>query len=275
MLDLYRWATQDPQTQAAVLAEIYRRVRGQSARVLREDFAGTAADSVAWVAADRRRHAIAVDIDAPTLAYAEARAQRLLGEGCRRIDFRCGDVLAPLAPLPERAQLLSVFNFSCFHFHQRATLQRYFERALASLDETGVLVLNVFGGASAMTPRLDTHRITPQPEAGSAALAPFDYEWEQRSFEACQARLDCRIHFVVADPGVPGGRRRIDDAFRYDWRLWSLPELRECLLLAGFREVQIWRHTATDRGGTPEVFLGPVETLQDLDLWLAYVIAIR
>lgn len=275
VLDLYRWATQDPRAQAAVLAEIYRRIRGRPALVLREDFAGNAADSVAWVAADSRRHAIAVDFDAPTLAYAKARAQRLLGEECRRIEFHCGDVLAPRTHAPERAQLLCVLNFSCFFFHQRAQLQRYFERAIASLDETGVLVLNVFGGAAAMSPRLDSHHITPQSEAGSSALAPFDYEWEQRSFDACHARLDCRIHFVVNDPGVPGGRRRIDDAFRYNWRLWSLPELRECLIVAGFREVQVWRHTAADKGGKPEVFLGPVESLQDLDLWLAYVIGIR
>jgi SAM-dependent methyltransferase len=275
MLDLYRWATQDPPTQAAVLAEMYRRIRGQPAQVLREDFAGNAADSVAWVAADSRRRAIAVDIDAPTLVCAKARAQRLLGDHYQRIDFQCGDVLALCPPAVERAQLLCVLNFSCFYFHQRAQLQRYFEHAFASLDETGLLVLNMFGGASAMKPRLDTHRITPQSEAGTAALAPFDYEWEQRSFDACQSRLDCRIHFVVSDPDAPGGRRRIDDAFRYDWRLWSLPELRECLLSAGFHEVQVWRHTAVEERGRTRVCLGPVETLQDLGLWLAYVIAIR
>lgn len=275
VLDLYRWATQDPPAQAAVLAEIYRRIRGQPAQVLREDFAGNAADSVAWVAADSRRRAIAVDFDAPTLAYARARAQRLLGDECQRIDFHCGDVHDLHPPAVERAQLLCVLNFSCFYFHQRAQLVRYFEHAFASLDETGVLVLNAFGGAGAMQPRRDTHRITPQSEAGSAALAAFDYEWEQRSFDACQARLDCRIHFVVNDPDAPGGRRRIDDAFRYDWRLWSLPELRECLMAAGFREVQVWRHNVIDKADKPEVFLGPVDTLQGLDLWLAYVIAIR
>lgn len=274
VLDLYRWATQDPKTQAAVLAQIYWRIRGVPARLLREDFAGNAADSVAWVAADPSRRAIAVDLDAPTLAHAKTRAQRLLGDARHRIKFHCGDVLARGAPDLERAQLLSVLNFSCFYFHQRADLIRYFECAAASLDETGVIVMNVFGGSAAMSPRVDQHRITPRPEAGTT-LAPFDYEWEQRSFDACHSRLDCRIHFVVDDPASPGARCRIDDAFRYDWRLWSLPELRECLLAAGFREVQIWRHTATENNGKTEVFLGPVESLENLDLWLAYVVGIR
>ncbi len=275
VLDLYRWATQDPPTQAAVLAEIYRRIRGTSARVLREDFAGNAADAVAWVAADSRHRAIAVDIDTPTLAYANARAQRLLGDNICRIQFHCGDVLAPGTPVLERAQLLSVLNFSCFYFHQRTDLQRYFAHAITCLDETGVFVLNVFGGSAAMKPRLDQHQIVPLAETGSTPLAPFSYEWEQRSYEASHARLDCRIHFVVGDAGVPGGSRRIDDAFRYDWRLWSLPEIRECLIAAGFREVQVWRHTATETSGKTEVFLGPVDTIKDLDLWLAYVVGIR
>ena len=274
VLELYRWATQDPHTQAAVLAEIYQRVRGVPARLLREDFAGNAADSVAWVATDASRRAIAVDIDAPTLAYAEARAQRLLGEACCRIEFHCGDVLAPGTPNIARAQLLCVLNFSCFYFHQRADLLRYFERAVACLDETGVVVLNVFGGTAARSPRVDRQHITPLPEAGTT-LAPFEYEWEQRSFEAIHSRLDCRIHFVVDDPGVPGARHRIENAFRYDWRLWTLPELRECLVAAGFREVQVWRHTATDSNGKTEVFLGPVDVLENLDLWLVYVVGIR
>ncbi len=275
VLDLYRWATQDPQTQAAVLDQIYRRIRGVPAQVLREDFAGNAADSVAWVGGDSSRRAIAVDIHAPTLAYAAARAQRLLGDDRRRIQFHCSDVLALATPAMERAQLLCVLNFSCFYFHLRADLQRYFERAFACLDETGVFVLNVFGGPAAMRPNLDRHRIVPRPEAGSSAPAAFDYEWEQRSFEAGQARLDCRIHFVVDDPDVPGGSRRIDDAFRYDWRLWTLPEIRECLLAAGFGDVQIWRHTATAKTDGTKVFLGAVDAIENLDLWLAYVVGIR
>ena len=273
VLELYRWATQDPHTQVAVLAEIYRRIRGTPALVLREDFAGNAADSVAWVAANRHRRAIAVDLDAPTLAHAAERAQRLLGEECRRIVFHCGDVLA--AADLERAQLLSVLNFSCFYFHQRADLQRYFECARACLDETGVLVMNVFGGPAAMKPRVDKHRITPRSDIEVTSLDPFDYEWEQRSFDASTARLDCRIHFVIDDASMPGGSRRLDDAFLYDWRLWSLPELRECLAAAGFREVQVWRHTATEKNGETEVFLGPVNCLKNVDLWLAYVVGIR
>ena len=77
VLDRYRWATQDPVAQAAVLAEIHRRMRdGREALILREDFAGNGADSVAWVAGGRGRRAVAVDAVKARLATAHAKATR-------------------------------------------------------------------------------------------------------------------------------------------------------------------------------------------------------
>ena len=92
-LELYRWSTQDPNAQAAALAEIFRRIRpGQEPQLLREDFAGNAADSVAWIAGGRQRRAIAVDMNAPTLEHAKRRADRLLGKRAERLHFVLADV---------------------------------------------------------------------------------------------------------------------------------------------------------------------------------------
>ena len=72
-LELYRWAVQDPETHAVLLCTIYERLRpGRHPVILREDFAGTAAESVAWVALEKGRRAIAVDLDGPTLEWAQA-----------------------------------------------------------------------------------------------------------------------------------------------------------------------------------------------------------
>ena len=35
-------------------------------------------------------------------------------------------------------------------------------------------------------------------------------------------------------------RQMLRRAFRYDWRLWTVPELREMLLAAGFHDVRAW-----------------------------------
>ncbi len=256
-----------------MLAEIYRRIRQREPWVLREDFAGNAADAVAWIQADSRRRAVAVDMDAPTVEYAQQRADDLLQSRASALQFVVDDVLAVQPPQVPAADVLSVLNFSSFYFHERAALLRYLTHARATLDEAGILILNAFGGPDAMRPHIDRHRITPEVEGSRPALPSFDYLWEQLGYDAATGRIECRIHFEIDQDGGPP--RRIDSAFRYDWRLWTLPEICECLLAAGFSSAQVWLHTATERDGELEVFFGPVETMPDRSMWLAYVVGIR
>ena len=276
-LELYRWSTQDPNAQAAALAEIFRRIRpGQEPQLLREDFAGNAADSVAWIAGGRQRRAIAVDMNAPTLEHAKRRADRLLGKRAERLHFVLADVHQIAPPQVAAADVLSVLNFSSFYLHTRRDLLRYFRHAHSTLSKRGILVLNAFGGPAAMRAHVDHHRIHPERERGQIrALPAFDYYWEQLGYDACTSRIHCRIHFDVNDVEQMNGKRRIANAFEYDWRLWTLPELTEAMREAGFRKAQVWRHTASGPPDRPKVFLGPVRKLSDQELWVAYVVGIR
>ncbi len=173
LLSLYRWATQDLDTQAAVLAEIYRRLRdGREARCLREDFAGNGADAVAWVAAGRHRSALAVDLDQPTIEHARQRAQRLLARRAGRIAFHCADVHTLKPPAVPAADLLSVLNFSIGYLHRRAALLRYLRQAHAALAADGVLVLNLYGGAAALRQSTTRHRVVPVRERGQRQALP-------------------------------------------------------------------------------------------------------
>ncbi len=273
-LELYRWAVQDPETHATVLQVMYEHVRdGRSPTVLREDFAGTSAESVAWVALEEGRRAIAVDLDAPTLAWARARADRILGADAERVAFVHGDVMHVAPPQVPEADLIAVLNFSICYFTERPRLLAYLAHARRCLAPDGVLVLNTFGGPGAMEPSLDRRAVTPTPRLESeAAIAPFDYTWEHRSYDAVSGVLDCRIHFDVPSPD---GGRVLRDAFTYRFRLWGLAELREVLLEAGFADAQVWRHTWDPTQGEDGLFLGPVDTLPDTRQWLAYLVAQR
>lgn len=276
-LELYRWAVQDPETHAAVLRIMYERLNpGRSPTVMREDFAGTSAESVAWVALRRGRRAIAVDRHVPTLAWARARAERILGERAADIAFIESDVMRAAPPHTPEADIISILNFSILYLHEREELRSYLSHARRCLAPDGLLVLNTFGGPWSRRVRTDIHRITPTPRLpAEAAIPPFEYHWEQRSYDAASARLDCRIHFAVPDSDAPSGRREIRDAFRYDWRLWNLPELIGSLLEAGFGDVQVWRHTHDPSKGAAGVFLGqvPASDVERLDHWTAYVVA--
>lgn len=271
-LELYRWAVQDPGTHVAVLGRMYERLRGRKPTVLREDFAGTSAESVAWVAGGDDRSAVAVDHDPATRDWAKRRAARLLGERAGRVQFVEGDVLNVAPPEVSAADVISVLNFSIFHFHHRGDLAAYFEHARRSLAAGGILVLNAFGGPGALRKTIDRRRVEPAA-TDEPAPPPFEYRWEQRSYDAVANRLDCRIHFVVDDGD--GNATTIENAFQYDWRAWTLPELTELILEAGFADAQVWRHSYDPARGTAGVFLGPVERIENLDTWLAYVIAVR
>lgn len=259
-----------------MLALIFRRLRpGRRPAILREDFAGTSAEAVAWVASGATRRAIAVECDAPTVTWAQRRAVRILGQRAKRVQFVTADVLTVAPPAVAAADLISVLNFSVCYFQQRASLGEYFRHARRCLKTDGALVLNLFGGPGARRVQTVKHLITPRPRlATESAIPPFEYHWEQRSWNAAARRLDCRIHFVVPNGANPAKPRIIRNAFRYDWRLWTVNELTSLLRNAGFAEVQLWRHAVTlDRGGTG-FFLGPVKSIPKLDTWVAYVVGI-
>jgi SAM-dependent methyltransferase len=278
-LELYRWAVQDPETHAIVLHTMYERLRpGREPIVLREDFAGTSAESVAWVALGRGRRAVAVDLDAPTLEWAQHRATRLLGARASEVQFIQADVRSVGPPEVPSADIISVLNFSILYLHESEALGSYLQQAVSGLAPDGILVLNTFGGPACTQPGTTRHRVTPQPRLPSEPPFPeFDYFWEVRSYDRSLKRLDCRIHFAVPDRIAPQGIHEVPDAFRYDWRLWSVRELVAACIRSGFSEAQVWRHTYDPSKGQAGVFLGCVDpaSVDTLDNWTAYIVACR
>lgn len=276
LLAHYRWAVQSPDTHARLLELVYERVRGgRRPSVLREDFAGTSAEAVAWVALGDDRRAVAVDRDRDTLAWARRRAARLLGADLDRLSLIAADVMDIAPPAAPAADLVSVLNFSACYFVSREALVRYLAHARRCLATEGVLVLNLFGGGAAMRARVDRFEVRPDAlEEADTLLAPFAYEWEQRAWDPVSQVLDCRIHFRV---GAPSERtaREVRDAFQYRFRLWGLAEMREALRDAGFAEVQVWRHTWDPTRGEDGLFLGAVEAFDEPERWTAYVVALR
>jgi hypothetical protein len=167
------------------------------------------------------------------------------------------------------AHVIAALNFSIFEFHERAALRAYFAHARQALHADGVFVANAFGGPARMRAHVRTVAVAGRSGLpGEAPPAPFEYRWEQHAYDARTAQVECRIHFAV--PGDPAAN--LSDAFRYRYRLWTLPELVEIAREAGFRDVQVWQHTYDPVAG---VFLGPVERIAAPEQWVAYLVASR
>ena len=293
-LELYRWSVQDPETHAAVLAIMHQRGgSGREAAMLREDFAGSCADAVAWLAMRRpdgpARRAIAIDLDGAALEWGRERASRLLGPLASGLETRAMDVMDAGPPNVPEADVIAALNFSVLYLHERDALVAYLANARRGLAPGGVLVMNLFGGPATIRVGTERHRVTPMPRLSTERAIPaFDYLWEVRSFDARRRVVDCRIHFELAAEAPPTrdvatatpGRtdtsvRRIDDAFQYDFKVWTPAELLQACRDAGFTSPEFWRHTYDPAKGAAGVFLGATEprSVDGLESWTAYMVA--
>ena len=244
-LALYEEAVQHPLAEVAFIEKVYAHYGGKSAYPLRlrEDFAGSAAVSAAWVFSDPDREAMAVENHGPTIKY----AQRVRGnlDGLHLVESDVMDFDRP------QVDAVASLNFSTFIWHTRKQLVAYFRQARRCLRPGGVFVMDAFGGPGAQ--RLETQR---REHDG------FDYLWEQKAFNPVTARIDCRIHFAWPDG------QRLNNAFRYDWRLWGPAELTEALSEAGFAAADVWADDGRGR-------YRPTAKMPAEENWVVYVVGHR
>ena len=288
---LYRHAVQKPEAEVAFLHRAYvhhRRERGGLEPVLlREDFAGTAAVAAAWVGLGPDHQAMAVERHGPTLRWADRHSRRPLGERAQDLHLLDADVLEITSP---RVDITCALNFSSFIYHDRQQMRNYLRHARRGLRRDGILVLDAFGGADAMRLGQAWRRVEPAADSG---LSPFACGWEQRRYDAITGRIDCRLHFradaIEAGGDEAGAAVKGPSAFRYDWRLWTLPELNELMREAGFASTAVWapRPQAPGRGGGAQGAgaapaqrpsrgaFTPITQLPNREGWLAYVVGLK
>lgn len=224
---LYERAVQVPEADVRFLRRIYRSHVGRDPRSLREDFCGTAALCCNWVGVHPDNVAFGIDLDPEPLAWGRKHQLGQLSPSAeRRVHPIQGDVRSARH---EPVDVTVGFNFSYFLFKTRPALLEYFRHARTTLKPEGLFVLDVFGGA-------DAHRsMEEQTDHGD-----FVYAWEQARYDPIAMELLCHIHFEF-----PDGSRK-PRAFTYDWRLWSIRELRELLAEAGFAKSEVYWE-GTDR----------------------------
>jgi len=253
--DLYQRSVQETDPDLELLARIFKKHHGRPPRLLREDFCGTAAMAARWIELHRENRAFGIDLDPEPLAWGrQHNIAALKPEQAGRIKLIEGDVRDVG---PEKVDVTIAFNFSYFIFEKRDELRGYFESARASLLPEGMFLLDVYGGA-------DAQRVTEEERDCDG----FVYIWDQNSFDPISSHATNYIHFEFDDGS------QMKRAFRYDWRLWSLPELRELLLEAGFSKVEVyWEGTDRKTGEGNGVFTLREKALDD-PAWVCYLAAI-
>lgn len=250
---LYQNSVQDAPVDAAFLDDEFRRRRNRRPHSLREDFCGTAALSCEFVARHRENTAIGVDLDPDPLAWGREHNLGRLGRSEKgRVELVESDVLEVREP---KVDLIAALNFSYWIFDTRDALRRYFEQTRAALAPDGLLFLDAYGGS-------DCH----EEKEYAREEDGFDFIWDQVSFDPISGHMRCAIHYDFPD----GSRMR--NAFRYSWRFWSLPELRELLAEAGFSKTAVLWEGADEEGDGNGEFEEVTEGSAD-ETWIAYLVS--
>lgn len=263
--DCYELCVQSPRH----VAEFLRGLHGEAPTVLREDFCGTAAISRRWAADAARQgelaRAVAVDLDPD--AVAEARRRAGVAGVADRVEVIHADALAPAGP-GEGCDCVFVGNFSIGYIHDRSTLVRYLRESRQRLAMGrggfggGVFACDTYGGAGAYRLGGITRR---HPSQGREVV---HYHWTHDAADPRTAMVENSISFRVEIDGEVVAE--LPRAFVYRWRLWSMAELRDAMLEAGFESIEVYRDINVAPGRRPVAVAEPAELGDD---WIVVVAA--
>jgi hypothetical protein len=223
---LYEEAVQMPDHEVGFFIQAYKDARQRKPYRLGEDFCGTFAVSCQWVKSDKERTAIGIDLCPTTLQWGrDNNLSKLDAEQQKRVTLKNQDVRKKNTP---QVDILAAQNFSFWVFKTRQEVIEYFKTALSNLADHGIMVIDMMGGAECRTEGLTHKQTIKQGKDG------FTYHWKQVSFNPINSDACYSISFSFPDGS------RLQDAFVYHWRLWTIPEVREMLIEAGFSMTHVY-----------------------------------
>lgn len=247
----YQKAVQSADGDVIFLRNAYKELRGKDPKVMREDFCGTFALSCEWVKLNPKFEAFGVDLDPEPLEYGRHHyLPKLKPEQQKRVHLLEGNVLHWSLPT---ADIAIAMNFSYFLFLTRESMKKYFANVHKSLKKDGIFMVDCFGGKQCQD------QIEEVTRHGT-----FKYFWDQTGFDPVTNRALFHIHFQ------PKGQKKVEQVFTYDWRMWTIPEIREIMHEVGFKKTHVYWEGTTKSGEGDGVFTR-TEKGEACDSWIAYI----
>lgn len=256
----YLKSVQSPEHEVEFFDQAFMEVFGRKPVTLREDFCGTFAVCCEWVKLGDQRTATAVDLDVEPLDWGrQHNYSRLSQQQQSRIRILEQDVRKHNRP---RVDVLAAQNFSFWIFKTRPELLEYFRLARSNMADEAVMVMDMMGGGDCYSEGVVDKRVIKKGKKG------FNYHWEQGRFNPVNHDADFSISFKFKDGS------KLKRAFHYQWRFWTIPEVRELLQEAGFRDTHVyWELEDKDGEDTGEWERG--DDVPSNPSWISYIVAIR
>ncbi len=252
---LYSQAVQSPGEDVKFYQHVYKQARGgRKARVLREDFCAAGAISCEWVKLSPDNVSIGLDLDQEPMNYGlEHYVSALKPSQQSRVQLIQKNVLSPNLP---KADIAVAVNFSYFFFKQREMLKEYFANAYSSLNDDGLFVIDIFGGTQC-TAAIEDRTVHKG----------FTYYWDQQSFDPVTNEAYFEIHFKYKG-------KKYESVFNYDWRMWSIPEMKELMHEVGFKDTLVYWE-GTDKKGRGNGLFSKVKEGESCESWIAYIAGVK
>lgn len=253
--DLYQRSVQEPSAELDFVDRVFEKARGRKPSRLREDFCGTGFTACEWVRRRKSNTALGLDLHKPTLTWGmKHNVAKLTPEQRSRLTLLARDVRTP-GREGRGMDCVLAMNFSYFIFKARPALISYFSSVRESLVRDGVFFMDIYGGWESFKQQKERRR-------GSR----FTYVWEQAKYDPISGDKVAHIHFEFKK-GPPMKR-----AFTYEWRMWTIPEVRECLAEAGFGRSTVYWEGDDGKGGGNGIFRAAKKAVNCAS-FIAYIVA--
>jgi SAM-dependent methyltransferase len=253
--DLYQRAVQTVDAEIDFVDATFRKLRGRLPATLREDFCGTANTSCEFVRRRKANRAWGVDLDEATLAWGiEHNLSKLKDDARSRVTLVRDNVIHARTP---KVDCVLAMNFSYYLLMERAQLLAYFKSVRQTLGPRGVFFLDAYGGYDAFRVLKEKRNI------GRGAT----YVWDQADFDPISGVAECHIDFRFKDGSA------MKKAFSYRWRMWTLPEIRDVLVDAGFRTTTVYWEGWDEKAHTGDGDFKPATRGEPDPGWICYIVA--
>lgn len=264
----YGLSVQEPEHEVDFFDARFREFFGRTPVHLREDFCGTFAVCCAWVKSSPNRTALGVDLDPEPLSWGRKfNLAELDADQRDRVTLLEQDVAkrTRASRANPKADILAAQNFSFWLLDERERLLDYFKAARSHLAEEGLMVMDMMGGSECIEEdKTDVRKVSGYGKP----VGKFKYVWCNAQVNPVTMKIKQTISFRFKDGS------RIEPAFGYEWRMWSIPEVRELLDAAGFSESRVYWAECDENGEETGEWTAVEEAPADPS-WVCYLVARR
>lgn len=252
----YEKSVQNFEADLEFVDEQYEKIFSKKAKVLREDFGGTAALACGWTQMRKDNQARAIDLDSEPIEYGKSKHYaKLSSDEKERMSYLQENVLNDF---DFKSDIICAFNFSYFIFKKRSELLHYFKQVHKGLSKEGMFFLDIFGGS-------ECH----QEICEETEFDNHSYYWDCDKYNPLTSEVLYYIHFKDLKKNI-----KYEKVFRYDWRMWTVVEIKELLEEAGFSEVKTFWEEDDDDGEGNGVFYESSQE-DNCESWVTYIVGIK